>query len=393
MEQERTPLSQENINAIMEKLRSYRRYDEEKLALIRSDLEWGLTKEETEQYTGRKYDIRQMRIYSNCLKKGCDKETLEVICAKGLGNSQMEVLYELYDKGVPVDVIRQIKEETNASPNRMKAALGIYQEKMEKASEHMDSATKEEDIRYANDLMAELRDIVSKINIQDGRFDELNQKLKQMESSKDAEAIRQDLINQISEKDQMISDKQDELNRALSKISSLRTENENLKAEIAKKNQTNEKISEDKPEASEVGVELKSEDERKDEEMGSEVAVNSIPVGVRGIGVGIPVYYQVAVDSGYGRKTTYTTIGNSERRSSGLFAVLEKIFFKKKSRADIVRLVSSGNLVPAQLVQIKNAIERGLTEEQLVELINNNLSPEKMKEIIEIAVLENGMSC
>ena len=66
--------------------------------------------------------------------------------------------------------------------------------------------------------------------------------------------------------------------------------------------------------------------------------------------------------------------------------------FKKKSRADIVKLVVSGDLVPAQLVQIKSAIEKGLTESQLVELINNNISAEKMKEIIEIAVLENSMA-
>lgn len=74
---------------------------------------------------------------------------------------------------------------------------------------------------------------------------------------------------------------------------------------------------------------------------------------------------------------------------ASLFA---RLSFKKKSRADIVKLVVSGDLVPAQLVQIKSAIEKGLTESQLVELINNNISAEKMKEIIEIAVLENSMA-
>jgi hypothetical protein len=37
-------------------------------------------------------------------------------------------------------------------------------------------------------------------------------------------------------------------------------------------------------------------------------------------------------------------------------------------------------------------MQKGLTESQLVELINNNISAEKMKEIIEIAVLENSMA-
>ena len=86
-------------------------------------------------------------------------------------------------------------------------------------------------------------------------------------------------------------------------------------------------------------------------------------------------------------------VGKDERKSSGIFGVMSKLLFKKKSRADIVKLVANGDLVPAQLIQIKNAIERGLTEGQLVELINNNLSPDKMKEIIEIAVLENSILC
>lgn len=395
MEKERTPLSQEDINAIMEKLRSYRRYDEEKLALIQADLEWGLTKEETEQYTNRKYDIRQMRVYSNCLRKGCDKDALDVLCAKGLGNSQMEVLYELFDKGVPLDVIKQIKDETNASPKKMKEAFNIYQRKIDESIENKacDKEKTEDatDVKYAGALLSEIKAVVSKISFQENRFDVLNEKLKQIEVAKDDEAIRQDLINQLNEKDQMLSDKQNELNRALGKISSLRTENEKLKAELAKR-----KVNDEKALVNETNVLKNNEasqtaEERNDEEM-ENVAFKDIPIGVKGIGVGIPIYYQVPVIDKRGGRVMDVHVGNLERKSTGMFAMLSKIFFKKKSRADIVRLVSSGDLVPAQLVQIKNAIEKGLREEQLVELINNNLSPEKMKEIIEIAVLENSMS-
>ena len=57
---------------------------------------------------------------------------------------------------------------------------------------------------------------------------------------------------------------------------------------------------------------------------------------------------------------------------------LRHTFTTRMCEADIVKLVASGDLVPAQLVQIKSAIEKGLTESQLVELINNNISAEKM---------------
>jgi hypothetical protein len=84
-------------------------------------------------------------------------------------------------------------------------------------------------------------------------------------------------------------------------------------------------------------------------------------------------------------------IERTEKKTGGIAGVFSKLGLKKKSRQDIVKLVASGDLVPAQLIQLKSAIERGLTENQLVELINNNVSAEKMKEIIEIAVLENAM--
>ncbi|MDT2429201.1 hypothetical protein ABQD92_16530 [Enterococcus avium] len=108
--------------------------------------------------------------------------------------------------------------------------------------------------------------------------------------------------------------------------------------------------------------------------------------------IGIPIFYQVPVVDMQGRVVQKVQVDRSESKTNGVIALLSKLCFKKKSRADIVKLVASGDLAPAQLIQIKSGIEKGLTEGQLVELINNNVAAEKMKEIIEIAVLENSMA-
>ena len=47
------------------------------------------------------------------------------------------------------------------------------------------------------------------------------------------------------------------------------------------------------------------------------------------------------------------------------------------------------SITAAQLVQIRSAIEKGLSEEQLLVLINNQIPAEQMEEIINIAVFEN----
>lgn len=120
----------------------------------------------------------------------------------------------------------------------------------------------------------------------------------------------------------------------------------------------------------------------------------AVPQNMQAVANGIPVYYQIPIVDGTGNVVQRLPIERSVRKSSnsGVASLFARLSFKKKSRADIVKLVASGDLVPAQLVQIKSAIEKGLTESQLVELINNNISAEKMKEIIEIAVLENSMA-
>ena len=65
--------------------------------------------------------------------------------------------------------------------------------------------------------------------------------------------------------------------------------------------------------------------------------------------------------------------------------------YVKKLTEYIEKLVIDGELDRNQLVQIKIAIEKGLTENQLEDIINSRVPAERMKEIIEIAELENSL--
>ena len=65
------------------------------------------------------------------------------------------------------------------------------------------------------------------------------------------------------------------------------------------------------------------------------------------------------------------------------------LFLKKKT--DIVKLLAEKDLSPEQLVQVRNAIEKGLSEKQLLVLINSKIPAAQMEEIINIAVYENKM--
>ncbi len=388
MIQKRKPMDPEEVDVIIAKMQRRGKYSSDMIQLVQSDLEFGLSKEETEQYTDKKYDIRQMRVYSNCLRRNCTQEEISVICKIGHSNSQMEVLFDFFDKGVPLDTIRTIIEETNAMPQRMKQVYERYQEEINRsksAVNKLSSDEKEEiDTDYLKELITLLNGVSDKISYQGSRYDELNKKLKLLETSKEDEAIRKNLIDDLDDKDYMLEKQQEEINKATGAIARLRKEKEACEEEINKM----------QVQIDDLQSKIKNQEPPKLQEPSLRQGRKNITDKdvLQSTQYGLPLYYQIPVVDGRGQMIQNIQLERMERKTNGVVSLISKLCFKKKSRADIVKLVASGDMVPEQLIQIKCGIEKGLTEGQLVELINNNLSAEKMKEIIEIAVLENSMA-
>lgn len=414
MNQEREPMDSKEIDIIIEKMQRRGKYSSEIIQLVQADLELGISKEETEQYTSKRYDIRQMRVYSNCLRRNCTREEISVICKEGLSNSQMEVLFDFFDKGVPLETIRSIMEEANAIPQRMKKAYEKYQEEINKSKSAVKEVSSEEkaevDTDYLKELITLLNGVSEKITYQESRYDELNKKLKLFETSKEDEAVRKNLIDEMDDKDSMLEKQQEEINKATGAIARLRKDKEDYEEEMKK---MRDQIDDLQRKVKNQELDLQEANDKLEKRYMTEKADNKLireseqPIDTdaditatlseqmkgdsQPITYGIPVYYQIPVVDGRGHIIQKVQLERTERKTNAIVSLLSKICFKK-SRSDIVKLVASGDLVPAQLVQIKSGIEKGLTEGQLVELINNNLSAEKMKEIIEIAVLENSMA-
>lgn len=394
MEENRQPLTKRAIEKHIQLLRS-KNVGEDVLALVRSDLEDGLTEEETALYVNKNYNIGQMRVLSECIHKGISEEMLTLFRDSRLSGHQMQVSLEFYEKGVPYETIKEVVTRGDL-PVVMRRTYDAVLEKMAQTKE---AAAAEPE--YIKELIEQIEEVVSKIHHQDERYDALNRKLAVFETSKEEEEIKSRLIKENEEKDATICHQQDELNRASSTIARLRND-------ITKKDKEMERMRDRIESLEDKMMGSGSEHEKEPEkQMQKDVTVAESqetadqakearvlePGNAMGQTV-IPVYYQVPIVDGSGNVLQRLPMERTVRKNSagGMAALLGKLCIRKKSRADIVKLVASGNLVPAQLVQIRSAIEKGLTEGQLVELINNNVSAEKMKEIIEIAVLENSMA-
>ena len=393
MEENREPLSAIAIEKKLQLLRN-KHFSEDTIALVKSDYEYGLTEEEISLYLNKSYDIEQMKILSECLHKDVPKDVIDIIKNTKYSVHQMQVSLEFYEKGVPVQTIKEVMDK-GEKPITMRR---LYEEVLEQLNKVKEQIPEESE--YVKALISQMDEVVAKINHQNERYDALNKKLSEIETSKDDEEVRERLVKENQDKDALINSQQNELNKASSTIARLRDDIEKKDKEMKRMGDRIESL-EDK--IISVATENKKEAESKAEPQESQsvpqaekkmVDTVAVPQNMQAVANGIPVYYQIPVVDGTGNVVQRLPIERSARKSSnsGVASLFARLSFKKKSRADIVKLVASGDLVPAQLVQIKSAIEKGLTESQLVELINNNISAEKMKEIIEIAVLENSMA-
>ena len=393
MEENREPLSAIAIEKKLQLLRN-KHFSEDTIALVKSDYEYGLKEEEISLYLNKSYDIEQMKILSECLHKDVPKDVIDIIKNTKYSVHQMQVSLEFYEKGVPVQTIKEVMDK-GEKPITMRR---LYEEVLEQLNKVKKQIPEESE--YVKALISQMDEVVAKINHQNERYDALNKKLSEIETSKDDEEVRERLVKENQDKDAFINSQQNELNKASSTIARLRDDIEKKDKEMKRMGDRIESL-EDK--IISVATENKKEAESKAEPQESQsvsqtekkmVDTVAVPQNMQAVANGIPVYYQIPVVDGTGNVVQRLPIERSVRKSSnsGVVSLFARLSFKKKSRADIVKMVASGDLVPAQLVQIKSAIEKGLTESQLVELINNNISAEKMKEIIEIAVLENSMA-
>lgn len=373
--QERGMITNMDLKVYMSGLKSNPRFTEEMLQLVEEDLRFGLTPKETEEYTGKKLDYAQMKVYSRCLRGGYEKEIVEVITKEGLTGEQMAVALEFFEKGVPIDTVRNVTEKTEQTAFVMKK---LFQSIMEKSGETEKKADTEE--AYAKELVGQIKQVVEKIDFQEKRYDALNEKLKELQISGQDAKIQNNLLTQLAEKDGLLEKQQNEINEARVALARLRNELDEVgkeKQELAKKIEEmkrQEKAAE-QPKQEEIPYTERTKENKEEDSFAAQPQFKT--------------EYQVAVMDGNGRIVQMVPVEHMKpKKEKGIFtALFSRLCLKKK--ADIVRMVAEKGLEPKQLVQIRSGIEKGLTEQQLMVLINNQLPAEQMEEIINIAVYEN----
>lgn len=376
--QRRTILSGMDVKAYLGRLRQNPKYTEEVLKLVEEDLRFGLTKEETEEYSSGKYDYRQMRVYSRCLRNGYGKEEKEVILNEDLSGEQMAVALEFYEKGLPLDTISRVLSSGENTAYMMKRLFSQVLCRIKETE-----APREQDTAYAKELVEQIQEVVRKISCQEERYDALNEKLKEIGTAGQDAQIQNNLLTQLSEKDALLEQQQDELNEAKAELARLRGQVEELKKEKAALEEAVEK-GDCKKNITETTAGTAAPKREQQQEISEERGMSQAPFCSGS-------EYQTAVVDKDGAIIRFIPVESMEQKDgrSRVMSIFSRLFPKKK--LDLIKLLAQKDLTPEQLTKIRSAVERGLSEKQLLVLINNRIPADQMEEIINIAIYENKM--
>ena len=239
-----------------------------------------------------------------------------------------------------------------------------------------------QDTAYAKELMEQIREVVEKISCQEKRYDALNEKLKEIGTAGQDVQVQSNLIAQLSEKDKMLEKQQNELNEARVQIAKLHGEIEAVRKERKALEEQVKNAVRAEPDTAAEPKKPEKEPETKAESSAPSVPESTLYPGIE---------YHAAVVDKDGNIIRFVPVERMERKDRGsvVGSMFSRFFLKKKT--DIVKLLAEKDLSPEQLVQVRSAIEKGLSEKQLLVLINNKIPAEQMEEIINIAVYENRM--
>ncbi len=223
--QEKTALSSRDRAAYINSLQKNPNFTKEIIQLVKSDLEAGGSKEETEEYiSSGRYSYQQMCVYSRCLHKGYSQEAKKLILKDTFSAGQMEAAAEFYEKGVPLAKVAGIMETARQDIDGMKCMLQqelIKSSGLKNAEETLENSN-EHDRDHVENLLKQVQETVIKISLYEERYDAMDKKLQELLAQKQDTAVQERLLAQLAEREKMLADQQDQLNGAMAEIARLK---------------------------------------------------------------------------------------------------------------------------------------------------------------------------
>ena len=359
-------------------------FSAEAIELGREDLRYGLTVDQIDLYYEKKFNIHQMRQISRALRVGVDMSLIEMVIAEQFAARQMEAIFDYHLKGVPAESMKgNITKEMNA--HAIKKALDNVLASMKEAKESKGIVDEK-----AQEILSHIESMVSGLSSNSDYLQEVLTKLEALDNiEKNSDDVREKLAKSIEEKERIICEQQnmisqtstarakvrEELKQAQADKEQLVKEKAELEAEITKLQTENESLRKEKEDMERQVMDKDKELEKQ------EIEIKKASTMPR-------TDYDTEVVLPNGSRQMVHVERTLRKSPDNILALAGKKLFKNKSRVNLIKHLTGKGLNQEQMVQVKVAIESGLTDEEVIDIINSGFSAAEMEQAIQIVVAE-----
>lgn len=378
------------------------------LKLAKEDLELGYPKELVALYAEAGWQMDRCRKFSSIMRADSDGDLLRLLAGGSFNPYQMQLLANYYDKGVTVaqlsdvgsknltaydmeqalKLVYQANREAGAAQEKESPETGLSQEKITSMTEELRQREKELEAQQEinNRQASENAELRTKAESLEKQVRELEQDKAGYDSEKRSILEERDRFYQqnqtlLEEKSQLIAD---------------------LEAVQKEKDGMEQRLKElEKSVVSEVTTAQTKEEPQITEEQ-KPVGRQQIPGTQQTVAnrqAAVPQDtadsnamgnsdFLVAIRGKNGEKHLIPVERTVRRKPEGIRAFAEKIFGRGRQGSGLIKQLTGKGLNPAQMEQVRMAIQAGLVEQEINDLIDSGFSAEEMAQAIEIVVAE-----
>lgn len=391
---------------------------DEVLKLAKEDLELGYPQELVALYAEAGWQIDRCKKFSSIMRADSDRELLRMLADGGFNQYQMQLLANYYDKGLTVPQLADVGSKGLTAYDMERTLKLVYQAKKEaeavtvqdtseiKAPQGNDNSMKEalkqrekeleEQQEISNKRAAENAELRSKAEELKKQAGELEKQVKELEQEKAGYGSEKKSI--LEERDRFYRQNQTllgEKEQLIAYLEAVQKEKDGLEQRLkemeeavagtkAAQQPANGQQTINPQTASGAGRRVMEETSAR-----TEVPEQPAPGQQNKTGGVMGNHDFTAVIKGRNGETNLIPVERTVRRKpDGIRAFAERILGRGRQSSGLIRQLAGKGLNPAQMEQVKLAVQAGLTEQEVHELIDSGFSAEEMAQAVEIVVAE-----
>lgn len=370
------------------------------LRVAKEDLELGYPKELVALYAEAGWQMDRCRKFSSIMRADSDGELLRMLADGGFNPYQMQLLANYYEKGVPVAQLRDVGARNLTAYDMEQALKLVYQANREAETERAgesleDNSLQEKIVFLEEELRQREKELGEQQEINNKQASEgagLRIKIESME--KQVRDLEQEKAGWNSEKRSILEERDrfyrqnqtlmEEKSQLIADLEEIQKEKDGVEQRLKEMESRALAEAEGPRAAGTKGAEVRQAAEEQ------QTAGRQTASGGQGINAGDSAGndYLAAIRGRNGEKHLIPVERTVRRKPDGLKAFAEKLLGRGRQSSGLIKQLTGKGLNPAQMEQVRMAVQVGLTGQEINDLIDSGFGAEEMAQAVEIVLAE-----